>query len=50
MAQDTFYVGILYQQTVVDTYSNVGLVKLSDTRTAITAAEMMDDPALPLFQ
>src|SRR3979411_2790002 len=51
--QDTFYVGTLkgvgriYQQTVIDTYSKVGFAKLYDTKTPITAAEMLNDRVLP---
>ncbi len=56
VAQDTFYVGTLkgvgriYQQTVVDIYSKVGFAKLYDTKTPITAAEMLNDRVLPFFQ
>jgi transposase InsO family protein len=56
VAQDTFYVGTLkgvgriYQQTVVDTYSKVGFARLYDTKTPITAAEMLNDRVLPFFQ
>jgi len=55
VAQDTFYVGTLkgvgriYQQTVIDTYSKVGFAKLYDEKTAITAAEMLNDRVLPFF-
>ena len=54
-AQDTFYVGTLkgvgrvYQQTVIDTYSKLGFAKLYDSKTAITAAEMLNDRVLPFF-
>jgi transposase InsO family protein len=54
-AQDTFYVGTLkgvgrvYQQTVIDTYSKVGFAKLYDSKTPITAAEMLNDRVLPFF-
>ena len=56
MAQDTFYVGTLkgvgrvYQQTVIDTYSKVGFAKLYDTKTPITAAEMLNDRVLPFYE
>src|SRR3984885_567890 len=56
LAQDTFYVGTLkgvgrvYQQTVIDTYSKVGFAKLYDTKTPITAAEMLNDRVLPFFE
>ena len=48
IAQDTFHVGTLkgvgrvYQQTVIDTYSKVGFAKLYDTKTPITAADMLN--------
>jgi transposase InsO family protein len=56
IAQDTFYVGTLkgvgrvYQQTVVDTYSKVAFAKLYDTKTPITAADMLNDRVLPFFE
>jgi transposase InsO family protein len=56
VAQDTFYVGTLkgvgrvYQQTVIDTYSKIGFAKLYDRKTAITAAEMLNDRVLPFFE
>jgi transposase InsO family protein len=55
VAQDTFYVGTLkgvgrvYQQTVIDTYSKVAFAKLYDTKTAITAADMLNDRVVPFF-
>jgi transposase InsO family protein len=54
-AQDTFYVGTLkgvgrvYQQTFVDTYSKVACAKLYDVKTALTAADLLNDRVLPLF-
>ena len=56
VVQDTFYVGTLkgvgrvYQQTVIDTYSKMGFAKLHDTKTAITAAEMLNDRVIPFFE
>ena len=56
VAQDTFYVGTLkgvgrvYQQTVIDTYSKIGFAKLYDTKTPITAADMLNDRVLPFFE
>jgi transposase InsO family protein len=56
VAQDTFYVGTLkgvgrvYQQTVIDTYAKVGFAKLYDTKTPITAAEMLNDRVLPFYE
>lgn len=54
-SQDTFYVGNLkgvgriYQQTFVDTYSKVAEAKLYTTKTPITAADLLNDRVLPLF-
>ena len=53
--QDTFYVGTLkgvgrvYQQTVIDTYSKVAFAKLYETKTPITAADILNDRVLPFF-
>lgn len=55
-SQDTFYVGTLkgvgrvYQQTFVDTYSKVAACKLYTTKTPITAADLLNDRVLPLFE
>ena len=55
-SQDTFYVGTLkgvgrvYQQTFVDTYSKVAACKLYTTKTPITAADLLNDKVLPLFE
>ena len=55
-AQDTFYVGTLkgvgriYQQTFIDTYSKVAMVKLYDRKNALVAADMLNDRVLPLFE
>ena len=55
-AQDTFYVGTLkgvgriYQQTFVDTYAKVGFTKLYDVKTAITAADLLNDRVLPFYE
>lgn len=55
VAQDTFYVGTLkgvgrvYQQTAIDTYSKVGFAKLYDRKTPITAADLLNDRAIPFF-
>ena len=54
-AQDTFYVGNLkgvgrvYQQTFIDTYAKVGLAKLYDRKTPITAADLLNDRVVPFF-
>jgi len=55
-AQDTYYVGTLkgvgriYQQTFIDTYSKVAMVKLYDRKHAITAADLLNDRVLPFFE
>ena len=55
-SQDTFYAGTLkgvgriYQQTFVDTYSKVASAKLYTTKTPITAADLLNDKVLPLFE
>jgi transposase InsO family protein len=55
-AQDTFYVGTLkgvgriYQQTFIDTYAKVGFAKLYTTKTPITAADLLNDRALPFYE
>lgn len=55
-AQDTFYVGTLkgvgriYQQTFIDTYSKVAMAKLYDTKTPLTAADLLNDRVLPFFE
>src|SRR5919205_2534098 len=55
-AQDTFYVGHLkgvgriYQQTFIDTYSKVAQAKLYDTKTPLTAADLLNDRVVPLFE
>ena len=55
-SQDTFYIGTLkgvgrvYQQTFVDTYSKVACAKLYTTKTPITAADLLNDKVLPLFE
>ena len=53
--QDTYYVGYIkgvgkiYQQTGIDTYSNVGFAKVYLEKTAITAADFLNDKVLPFF-
>lgn len=55
VGQDTFYVGWIkgigkiFQQTGIDTYSNVGFAKLYLEKTAITAADFLNDKVLPFF-
>src|SRR4029450_8793005 len=54
-AQDTFYVGTLkgvggiYPQTFNDPYSKVGVAKLSDRKTSLTAADLLNDQVVPCF-
>jgi transposase InsO family protein len=56
VGQDTFYVGTLkgvgrvYQQTAIDTYSKVGFAKLYDRKTALTAADLLNDRVIPFFE
>src|SRR6266481_3393969 len=55
-AQDTFYVGNMkgvgrvYQQTFIDTHAKVACAKLYDRKTPITAADLLNDRVLPLFE
>jgi transposase InsO family protein len=55
-AQDTFYVGTLkgvgriYQQTFIDTYSKIGFAKLYDRKMPVTAADLLNDRGLPVFE
>jgi transposase InsO family protein len=55
VAQDTCYVGYIkgvgkiYQQTGIDTHSNVGFAKVYNDRTALAAADFLNDQVLPFF-
>ena len=55
VAQDTYYVGYIkgvgkiYQQTGLDTHSNVGFAKVYPDRTALAAADFLNDRVLPFF-
>jgi transposase InsO family protein len=55
LGQDTCYIGYikgvgrLYQQTAIDTHANVGFAKLYLERTAITAADALNDKVLPYY-
>ena len=55
-SQDTYYVGTIkgigriYQQTFVDTYAKVAVCKLYTTKTPITAADLLNDRVLPMFE
>ena len=54
-AQDTFYGGTLkgvgrsYQQTFIDTYSQVAFAKLYDRKTPLPAAALLNDQGVPFF-
>jgi len=43
-------VGRIYRQTFVDTYSKWSAAKLYSTKTPITAADLLNDQALPFFE
>ena len=53
---DTYYVGMIkgvgriYQQTFIDTYSRVAFAKVYDRKTALVAADTLNDKVLPFFQ
>lgn len=55
VSQDTVYighikgVGRIYQQTGVDTFSKVGFAKVYSEKTALTAADFLNDKVLPMF-
>ena len=55
-SQDTYYVGTIkgvgriYQQTFIDTYSRVAICKLYTEKTAITAADLLNDEVVPFFE
>ena len=42
--------GRIYQQTFVDTYAKVGFTKLYDVKTAITAADLLNDRVIPFYE
>lgn len=42
-------VGRIYQQTGIDTHSNIGFAKLYTERTVLTAADFLNDKVLPFF-
>lgn len=54
-SQDTYYVGNIkgvgriYQQTFIDTYSKVAHAKLYTQKTALTAADMLNDRVIPFY-
>jgi transposase InsO family protein len=43
-------IGRIYQQTCVDTYSKVAVVKLYDRKNALVAADLLNDRVLPFFE
>lgn len=55
LGQDTLYVGYIkgigkiYQQTAIDTYSNVGFAKVYTDKTPFPAADLLNDRVLPFF-
>jgi hypothetical protein len=55
-AQDTYYVGTIkgvgriYQQTFIDTYSKVATAKLYDRKTALVAADTLNDRVIPFYE
>jgi len=55
-SQDTFYVGNMkgvgriYQQTYVDTYSRHAICKLYTQKTALTAADLLNDRVVPFYE
>jgi transposase InsO family protein len=55
-SQDTYYVGTIkgvgriYQQTFIDTYAKVAILKLYDRKNALTAADMLNDRVLPFYE
>ena len=40
----------VYQQAFIDTYAKVACAKLYDRKTPITAADLLNDRALPFFE
>lgn len=55
VGQDTFYaawikgIGKIYQQTAIDTFSNVAFAKLYTDKTALAATDFLNDKILPFF-
>lgn len=55
-AQDTYYIGTIkgvgriYQQTFIDTYAKVAMVKLYDRKNALVAADFLNDRVLPFYE
>jgi Integrase core domain/Winged helix-turn helix len=55
-SQDTYYVGNIkgvgriYQQSYIDTYCKVAQAKLYNSKDAITAADLLNDRVLPMYE
>ncbi len=55
-SQDTYFVGTMkgvgriYQQTFIDTYCRIACAKLYTEKTALTAADLLNDKVLPKFE
>lgn len=55
-AQDTYYVGTIkgvgriYQQTFIDTYAKVAMIKLYDRKNALVAADFLNDRVIPFYE
>ncbi len=55
LGQDTLYIGYvkgvgkIYQQTGIDTFSNVGFAKVYSDKTALPAADFLNDKVLPFM-
>ena len=55
LGQDTYYVGYIkgvgkiYQQTAIDTYSNIGFAKVYLDKTPLSAADLLNDKVLPFL-
>ena len=55
-SQDTYYVGTIkgvgriYQQTYIDTYCKLAQAKLYGTKDAITAADLLNDRVVPMYE
>ena len=55
LGQDTYFVGTIkgvgriYQQTAIDTFSNTGFAKVYLDKTALPAADLVNDKILPYF-
>ncbi|GAC1488828.1 MAG: hypothetical protein NVS1B13_17660 [Flavisolibacter sp.] len=43
-------VGRIYHQVFIDTYSRLTFAKVYDRKTALTAADLLNDKVLPFFE